>query len=215
MSGVTPDYDGNPAGEVYVARQPIFTSSRELYAYELLYRSSPVNAFDGEDSTVATSRVIANTYFAIGLDRLVGKHRSFINFDRQMLVGGEAESLAGPSVVIEILETVEPDEEVLDACRRIRTRGSLLALDDFVCADGFVPLLELADIVKVDIQAADPGEVAASVRAVPGVPRRLLAEKVESDAEFQRAIELGYSLFQGYFLGRPQVVASTKVPKRG
>ena len=53
-------------------------------------------------------------------------------------------------IVIEVLENVEPDREVLAACKKLKKDGYKLALDDFIYAPKFKPLLELADIVKVD-----------------------------------------------------------------
>ncbi len=198
--------------EVYVARQPIFSPDKSLYAYELLYRSSLNNAFDGEDSTVATSRVIANTYFTIGLDRLVGNRRAFINFDRRMLVEGFAEMLPSKSLVIEILEAVEPDEEVLQACRRVKKRGYMLALDDFVLMDGYAGLLQLADIVKVDFRLVRPETHGSLAGELKKFDLQLLAEKVETEEEFQRAGYLGYTLFQGFFFSKPQIITGKHLP---
>jgi EAL and modified HD-GYP domain-containing signal transduction protein len=199
-------------GDVYVARQPILAVNQAVYAYELLYRSSMENAFDGTDATTATSRVIANSYLNIGLERLVGDRCAFINFGRQLLLDGYAEMLPKDSVVVEILEDIEPDTAVVDACKALKRRGFVLALDDFVTADGYDELLGLADIVKVDFHLTD-----ASVRdqlAEQLRPRglRLLAEKVETHEEFEEAVGMGYTLFQGYFFSRPKIVAGKQIP---
>ncbi len=117
----------------FLARQAIFDRGRNVYGYELLFRSSGSNAFDGSEASFATSQVIANTLFSIGLNRLLGGKRAFINFGRNLLVGDWTTMLPNQSVVIEVLETVEPDSEVLEACRKLRAQGYLVALDDFVC----------------------------------------------------------------------------------
>jgi EAL and modified HD-GYP domain-containing signal transduction protein len=200
------------ASEIFVARQPILDQQQNLYAYELLYRSSRENAFDGTDSTTATSRVISNSYLTLGLERLVGDRRAFINFDRAMLTGGMAEMLPSANLVVELLEEITPDDEVLASCRSLKSKGYLLALDDFVCADGFESILQLADIVKVDFRLTTEQQRRPLTRRLLGWGVRLLAEKVETKAEFDSAARLGYTLFQGYFFSRPDIVEGRQIP---
>src|SRR5436309_845365 len=102
--------------ENFVARQAIFDRKRHVYAYELLFRSSMHNGFDGSEAGLATSQVIANTLFSIGLDTMLNGKRAFINFGRNLLLGDWTTILPAKSVVIEVLESVEPDSEVLEAC---------------------------------------------------------------------------------------------------
>ena len=198
--------------EVFVARQPILDADEHLYAYELLYRSSRENAFDGSDSSQATSRVISNSLLTIGIDRLVRGHRAFINFDRNMLVNGYAALLPSKAVVVEILEDVEPDEEVVAAVGQLKQQGYLLALDDFVGTDGYDRLIDLADIIKVDFRLTSPGQQARFARRYGARGIRMLAEKVETRDEFHQARQMGYQLFQGYFFSRPSIVAGKQVP---
>ncbi len=198
--------------EIYVARQPILDQQKNLFAYELLYRSSRENAFDGTDSTTATARVISNAFLTIGLERLVGDRRAFVNFDRNMLTGGLVELLPSTQLVVELLEQITPDDEVLASCRSLKSMGYLLALDDFVCADGFESLLELADIVKVDFRLTTEQERPLLTRKLRGWGVQLLAEKVETQEEFETASDLGYTLFQGYFFSRPAIGEGRQIP---
>lgn len=198
--------------EVLVARQPIFDRRQHVVAYELLYRSSRENRFQGEDSAKATSGVVANALLSFGLDRLIDEHRAFINFDAATLSDGLAMALPPERAVIEILETVEETEELLRHCAALKAKGYQLALDDFVGERGYERLLDLADIIKVDFRLADPADWGsiASRFAPRGI--RMLAEKVETHEEFEQAREHGYELFQGYFFSRPNIVASKEIP---
>ncbi len=198
--------------EVYVARQPILTARQQLYGYELLYRSSLRNAMDGVDSTTATSCVLANSYFLIGIDLLAAGRPAFINFDRQMLIDEYAELLPTRSVVVEILEDVEPDERVIAACRRLKQRRYMLALDDFTGERDARSLIELADIIKVDFRLTTPERRGDLARRYARRGIRMLAEKVETRQEFDEARRLGYELFQGYFFSRPTIVSARQVP---
>jgi EAL and modified HD-GYP domain-containing signal transduction protein len=114
--------------------------------------------------------------------------------------------------VIEVLESTRIDADVLQACRRLRERGYLIAADDICRADQSPALLELVDFIKVDFRIASPAEQAKIVGKYGGRKARMLAEKVETRAEFERARQLGYSLFQGYFFARPVVLRGKELP---
>ncbi len=118
--------------EVYVARQPVFDRKMNTYGYELLYRRTQENIFDGTDSSRATAELIHNAFLVMNLTDLTDGGRGFINFSGDLLVAGVPAMLPDEQIVVEILETVEPTEEILAACRQLKKAGYLLALDDFV-----------------------------------------------------------------------------------
>jgi EAL and modified HD-GYP domain-containing signal transduction protein len=197
--------------DIFVARQPILDHSLEVYGYELLYRSSALNAYSGTDETLATLQVISNSFFSLDIENLIGRGRAFINFTRELLLSDAAYVLPPRAVVIEVLEKIEVDAEVLAACRRLHQRGYLLAADDIVNADQSGPLLEIVDFIKVDFRAASAAEQERIVRRY--APRAcLLAEKVQTRAEVKRATGLGYAFFQGYFFARPAVIKGAEIP---
>ena len=199
--------------DVYVARQAIFDQTRHVHGYELLFRSLPgQDAFDGTESGLATTRVLADSLLAIGLDNLVGGKRAFVNFGREILLDDWQSQLPREAAVIELLETVPPDAEVLDACRRLRQQGYRLALDDFVFRPEYEPLLEVANLVKVDIDSLPRPEQAEQVRTYRARGLTMLAEKVETYEQFEWAKSAGYDLFQGYFFARPVIMHAKQIP---
>jgi c-di-GMP-related signal transduction protein len=199
--------------DVLVARQAIFDRDRRVHGYELLFRSEAgQNAFDGTEGGLATRQVLANSLLVIGLENLVGNKKAFVNFGRGPLLQGWHSSLPPESTVIELLETVEPDDEVLEACRKLREQGYQLALDDFVFREGCEPLLRVADLVKIEIQSLPRPEQKALVRSYRAKGLQTLAEKVETHEEFEWAREAGYDFFQGYFFARPVIVRGRKIP---
>ena len=199
--------------EIYLARQPIFDAYRQVHGYELLYRASAENRFTATEGDRATSAVIARTFLSLGLDNVTGGKLAFINFPRQLILDDVAAALPHDRVAIEILEDVEPDAELLAAVQRLKGNGYTVALDDFVLLrPEYEPLLALADVVKVDWRASDAKSREAIARRFAKHGPNLLAEKVETDAEFQRAVELGYRYFQGFFFARPQMVSAREVP---
>lgn len=198
--------------EVFVARQPIFDRYRQVYAYELLFRSGLENAFQASDADRASVKVIADSFLRFGIQKMTGGKRAFINFTRDTLVKGYATLLPKDLIVVEILENVEQDVEVFDACRELKRLGYQIALDDFVCEDWSNPLVHFADIIKVDFRATPPKGRAELPPLIASRKIRPLAEKIETRAEFDEAVSLGYTYLQGYFFSRPLVLSGRDVP---
>ena len=197
---------------MFVARQPIFDRNRKVWAYELLFRSGSASAqFDGTDATSATRQVVSNGMLAIGWDKLLrGKH-ACINFGRDMLVQDLYSCLPRQRTVIELTEDIEPDTEVVAAVRAMREQGYRIALDDFQPSPHMEPLIELANLIKVEM-GTPKAQQEVMLREFHARGIRMLSEKVETDADFRWALRAGYDYFQGYFFARPVVMQGTQIP---
>ena len=197
---------------IFVGRQPIFDRNSNLYAYELLFRDGSQDHAGVLDGDQATSRVIINVFLEIGLDRMVGPHRAFINFTRRFFIDRESLPLPADRVVLEVLEDVPPDAEVLAGLSAYVRDGYLVALDDFVFDESLRPLIELAHIIKIDLRALSRPVLEEQVQLLRAWDVKLLAEKVETEEEFEYCRQLGFDYFQGYFLSRPNIVQGTHLP---
>ncbi len=197
--------------ESFVARQPIFNRRKGLFGYELLYRSGMDNAFSGTDGDMATARVLSSTFLNIGMDRITGSKWALINFTGRHLLDGTPGQFPADKVIVEILEDVEPTAGIVTACRKLRERGYVLALDDFDFSGSQAPLVELADIIKVDFRLVPLEVIEREGPALLRQGKKLLAEKIETYAEFDAAQAMGFSLFQGYFFSRPEVMQNREI----
>ena len=191
----------------FVARQPILNLQGNIYGYELLFRNSEENRYECADPDHASATVIDDSLTVFGLDKLAPPPcRAFINLGRSALLSEAWRVLPPGRVIIELLENVSADDEVLAALRQLREDGYAMALDDFNARPDTLPLVRLADIVKVDLLVtvgADRERVAAWLRKTQV---RMLAEKVESKEELADAKRLGFTLFQGYHFCRPELL---------
>ncbi len=200
------------SGKVFVARQPIFDVEQKLFGYELLYRSSFNNSYDGSDGTSATLAVVREAFLVLGT-QLTGTNRAFINFNLDLLKKKLPLTLRPETTVIEILENVVADRTVVELCRELKEAGYTIALDDFDPANEDArALVDLADIIKVDFRQLGPAERANILRSHSGKKVEFLAEKVETLEEFFEARGIGYLYFQGYFFGEPQIVSARNIP---
>ena len=198
-----------PAGAtraIHVARQPIYDRAGHVRAYELLFRGGAGDGLASRRNAYATSNVIIGAFTDVGLVNLVGDRPCFVNLTREFVVGDLELPIAPESVVLEVLESIEVDEDVIAGVKNLIDRGYRIALDDFVWGSGHERLLPLASYVKLEVAGVDPDELAttvARVREYPGIT--LIAERLEDGADLAQARGLGFELFQGYALSRPQI----------
>lgn len=202
------------AEHAYVGRQPIYDASSAVVGYELLYRQPGHTVAEVDHGSAATSDVILSAYVDIGLAVVTHGLPAWVNFDADYLLGDLALPFKPKEVVIEVLEHVQPTADVCHALERLRAKGYRVALDDFVLNAVRSRLLEFADIVKIDVLSTPDEEVERTVHVLRSMKlKTLLAEKIEGPAEFARCRGLGFDLFQGYFLCRPEVVKTARAPK--
>lgn len=198
--------------DTFVARQPIFDRKENVFGYELFFRNGTQNYYEGIDGDQATTDVITNSFLTIGMDTLTRGRRAFINFTTNLIKDRTAYLLPYDLVVIEILENIEPDEDIILACQKLKEAGYLLALDDFVFEEKFKPFIYLADIIKIDFTNTHGKGRVDIVKQLSSHNIKFLAEKVETREDFDQALQAGYSLFQGYFFSKPLVVVGKNIP---
>lgn len=203
---------------IFVGRQPILDTEENVYGYELLHRESAENTFPNIDPDKATVELLINTFLSIGSDEVVGKHLSFINFTANLLGQDIFESLDPASVVIEILEDVAITSALLARLAELKEKGFRLALDDFVMQEQYQihkKLFELVDYIKIDFIETGTEERRQIEQFVSQYEHiELLAEKVETKEEFLKAKAAGYTLFQGYFFAKPEVIKGFEIPPK-
>lgn len=177
--------------------------------YELLFRDGLSNVFPEIEGTEASSRVLSGGYFSMGIETLTGTGKAFINFTKDMLVCRVPMMFPKEQLVVEVLEDVEPDEEVMEACREMAEQGYTIALDDFLFRPGLVRLLEMAHIIKFDLTVTPLKSIIKLVDGFSAHGIKILAEKVETYEQFRQALDMGFDYFQGYFFSRPEVLRGT------
>ena len=196
-----------------MGRQPIFDRELRIFAYELLYRAGPRAGLPSHVSgDRATTEVLLNAFTEFGLERLLGRARGCVNLTESYLLGEQPLPFGPERIILEVLEDVPVTPRLIDAVRQLRTDGFTIALDDYQYRPEHDPLVRLADIVKLDLMALSPDQLAEHVAVLKRFGVKLVAERVETMEEYERCLSLGFDFFQGYFLSRPQVVSTQKLP---
>ena len=200
-----------PTDDFFLARQPILGRNQRLFAYELLFRSADSPEANVVDHAAATAAVIAHAS-QLGMQRVVGERMAFVNVDEIVLMSDFVRFLPHDKVILEILETVKATPEVVARVVELRAFGFKFALDDVVAAsDDVCAFIDLVDVIKIDVQACPPENLAALVGLFKLPNKKLLAEKVETVEEYELCMELGFEYFQGYYFARPAILSGKKI----
>jgi len=214
MRGQQPDVNLTPGiTKIFVGRQPICNKQLEVVAYELLFRSSEANYADFKDENCATSQIIVNAFIDIGLDRIVNDKNAYINITHDIIMDGHLTEFDERRLGLEILEGVPVDDELVDAVRSLSQRGHTILLDDFIFHEDLIPLVEIADIIKIDVLQLDNEAIEEHVAILRKHDVELLAEKVEGPEMFEFCKNLGFDYFQGYFFCKPKVICGKRIPE--
>ena len=195
----------------YLARQPILDQHGRVRAYELLFRESGTRSTFTGDGEQASRTMLDNTLL-FGLEQLTDGLPAFINCTAETLTSSFVSVLPTDKVVLEILEDVEPTQELIAACQELKAAGFRFALDDFLWRPELEPLIELAEIIKFDFLLTNADERRMILAQLGDSHHTLLAEKIESQEEFEQACSEGFTLFQGYYFCRPTLLKNRKIP---
>ncbi|MGF1469206.1 MAG: EAL and HDOD domain-containing protein [Sandaracinaceae bacterium] len=200
------------APQAWVGRQPIFDRDLRVCAFELLYRDGPENRAVVSDPDRASSRTLLSAFFEHGIERLCGSFPAYVNLTRELLLSELVEALPRKRVMLEVLEAAGDDAEVRERLTDLRGRGYRIVLDDYRLDGPTAELLDLAHVVKLDVQALPPDAFEHHARIVQRAGAAMLAEKVETQEELARCQHLGFHAFQGYYLSLPEVRSTHRSP---
>lgn len=192
----------------YIARQPIMDTSKHIYGYELLYRNSDDNFFpEGISSTVATQQLISSIQNDFDVMEISGNNISFINFPSEVIMSEFILCINPTNIIIEILEDVVVDVEFTERVKKLKELGYTFAIDDFTGEQNIKDIISYISIIKVDYLLTSVQKQQEIIKEYESNVI-LLAEKIETQKDYDLAVSLGYQLFQGYFFSKPTLIVN-------
>ena len=197
-----------PELQILMARQGIYDKKGSVYAYELLYRSNNeqechVNNRNELEGVQATSTVISQLFVNLITDSVLSGKPAFINFTYSDIVHQVPKLLPNDSLVIEVLETIKVDDLLISSLVDLKKAGYKIALDDFVFDDSYIPLMDIADIIKLDVLHQSKQQILDQLQSLQSFKGQILAEKIDNKEQFKMCVDLGFDYFQGFFLNKP------------
>ncbi|MBV6448174.1 HDOD domain-containing protein [Nitrosomonas sp.] len=198
--------------EVYLGRLPILDNKQNLVAYELLFRSDQQNVVTITDNSAASANVIIDTYGQLGIENVIGKRRGFIKVDAKLLLNDAICMLPKKHVVLEILRSVEINDEIIQRCSFLKQKGYQLALSSIThldaCLDRIMPLI---NVVKVNVTALSQPDLLMLIKKLRRWPVLLLAEKVENPEIARNCIALNFQMLQGFYFAKPEIISGKRI----
>ena len=197
---------------VTFAHQAILDAKRAIVGYELFDRS----VLSSKHTAASDAQLLFNVLSGADGESPIGKKDLFINCTHDSLSGGHLDLVAPQRVVLEIppLGVSDVDQILtrLPNLQEIRRRGFRLAFDYSVLTQPYAPWLELASFIKFDLSVMRSQSVASFVKLADAKSTaQLIAEKVETPAQYEMVASLGVKLFQGFWFARPVLVQGQSV----
>lgn len=197
--------------EYAFAFQPVLDRNHAIVGMELLYRDTLQPCPDDADDTTISASVIISAFVHSSGDSAHCRHSLFFNISEELLMSDMLGLLPRKNVTLELLETIPASEQVIARCRELKSQGYSIALDKVThLGKAMTPLLEIADIVKIDLTQVVQSDLTELVNQLKFWPIKLLAEKVETETQAEFCHQLGFHLFQGYFFAKPTLVSGKR-----
>lgn len=196
---------------VLMARQAIYTKSQDVAAYELLFRDENGNFVHGLKDDDATLSVLVNSYASFS-KATKSPVPFFLKVTDKVLLDDELPDFPRHMFVLQLLPHTQVTSKLLVRLQELAAQGYRLALAGFDPADTRLhPLLKVIHVLKLDIQLIGLDRVPALVQKLKPFNLELLADKVETQDEFRKCLEMGFALYMGYFLSKPDLVRGKKI----
>jgi len=195
--------------QYFLSRQPILDVNQNIFAYEILFREGSANFAKVEDNKQATFKTILNLFEKFGIENVVGSHFGFLNFDDELIMSDLLELIPKEKFIIEILEYSNVTPEFIERIAYLHDKGYVFALDDFTYRDSYIrfkPIFNYVSFIKIDVKLVEKDEIVKKIDILKKAADMLLAEKIETQEEFDFFKKLGFKYFQGYFFARPTVL---------
>jgi len=195
---------------IYVARQKIVNVHGRVYGYELLFRDAKSGITNFPKNIKATAQVLLNVLTYMDFDKVIGQGQvALLNVDHSVIESGVLEVLDPERFVIEILETTELSAKLMIKLERLKKLGFQLVLDDFDCSNEmiakFKPIMKFISMIKIDLPSVSMPNLLQLMPKYKQAKIKLLAEKVEDKDQFKEYTAMGFDLFQGYHIDKPEV----------
>jgi EAL and modified HD-GYP domain-containing signal transduction protein len=195
------------ASEFFMARRPVLDRDCHLAGNELLFCHAME---DAPPVDLHSASVIADVK-QHGLTRVLGDHDAFLHVDPEALLNDTVHGLPQDRVVLTLMESEVAPAALINRMQELRAQGFRFALNVRHDSEEVHVLLPLVDTIRIDIRGQGPDDVAALCRLFQAQGKLLLAENVDTRADFMHCLLAGFHLFQGYHFAQPDLDPQKKL----
>ena len=194
----------------YIGRQAIYNTVFNVAGYELLYRrNNQVGAATGMDGDEMTKSVLLDAVNVFGIKNLTNGLPAYINFTRNLIMDDFAYLFDPNEIIVEVPAEVFVNEQLANKLSGLQRAGYRLSLNSYSEQNGrlkFDQIINSFDVIRIKTGGKNKLQLKDMLQRLRMCRAQLLAERVETEEEFEMVQSLKFTLFQGYFFERPDTV---------
>ncbi len=196
----------------YIGRQAIYNTQFNIAGYELLYRRNGTSGAAGQDvdGDEMTRSVLLDAVNVFGIKNLTNGLPAYINFTRNLIMDDFAYLFKPGEIVVEVPSEVFVNDALVNKLSALQHAGYKLSLNSYNEKNGrmkFDKIINAFDVIRINTGGSNKLMLKDLLARLRYSRAQLLAERVETESEFQTVQELKFTLFQGYFFERPDTVS--------
>ena len=196
----------------YIGRQAIYNTVYNVAGYELLYRrNDQIGAAGlGMDGDEMTKSVLLDAMNVFGIKNLTNGLPAYINFTRNLIMDDFAYLFDPKDIVVEVPSDIFVNDALVSKLSSLQRSGYQLSLNSYNEKNGrikFDRIINSFDVIRLDISGKNRLQVKDLLQRLRYSRTQLLAERVETESEFEMVQQLKFTLFQGYYFERPDTVS--------
>lgn len=189
------------------AREPVFTSEKEIFAYQFIYRNGLNGSFP---LNFTTSDTFEEAQHGLSIDELMQVNMTIINLLPEAL--SEFGDVFSPKdVIIEISEiNNHPTAALLAQIALLKSKGFALVANQHQVQ--WPEFMAHADFLKLNIMNNTPYEIEQHKQSLAHTHIQFIATNVHSKFQFEQCQSLGLDYFQGFFFLDKEKVDTQPLP---
>ncbi|MBQ9647158.1 MAG: EAL domain-containing protein [Oscillospiraceae bacterium] len=196
----------------YIGRQAIYNTVYNVAGYELLYRRNEQIGAAGldMDGDEMTKSVLLDAVNVFGIKNLTNGLPAYINFTRNLIMDDFAYLFDPSDIVVEVPSEIFVNDALVSKLSSLQRAGYQLSLNSYNEKNGrikFDRIINSFDVIRLNIAGKNRLQVKDLLQRLRFSRTQLLAERVETESEFEMVQALKFTLFQGYYFERPDTVS--------
>ncbi len=197
---------------LYLAKQPVYGKDEHIFGYELYYRNDD-HKMSLADRRLATASLLVSILNQMGLNSLVGSSKAYVNIDAKILLTDIIYTIPKDRFILELNEDIQINQKEYECIKALNKKGYSFALDNVTFdqdyLDNITRILPHVDYIKFDTLNTDFELLKEKLSIFEG--KKLMAQKVESIFVYNAYKEIGFDYFQGFYLGRPELIKKNRI----
>lgn len=199
---------------IFIARQPIHSIDRKVFAYKLKFQSMTDNLGSAIQEEKKNAFVLSQSLLTNDLDLYTRGKKAIIEFNQVLLNEGYALLFPKDQLIIEIPETVSLTERILEDLNCLKKSRYRIILNQQILNPENEKHLDLADFVKLDFQQIELASAANGFQEYKKNGIKFIVDNVETNEQVRTAYELGFDYFAGDFFCKPDKVERKEISSR-